>query len=339
MSKEKHLELLPSTKERIFEYILFSQTPVAVSQLVEKFQLSRAMTHRHVKSLLEGGRIQKHGSAPRVFYSAKDKKKELHTHLASRTILSNKNIFLENNWLTITPEGKRISGEEGFAYWCQKRSFDPDIKKEEYIEVLHKYDDFRKDGYVDATEKFYATFPAQKILQKAFYLDFFSYEIFGRTKWGQLVLHAKLSEDKKLLHEVYTWADPLIKKIVNENNITAIAYIPHSLKRKNPFIPGLKKFLNIPLFEIPLFKTTGEITIAQKTLKKSEERIENAEKTIFVSPDITEYSGNVLLIDDAVGSGATLQKTAEKLYKKGIKNLYAVALVGSINGFEVISEV
>lgn len=333
-------ESLSPTKEKIYEYILSSEIPVSIKQLKDWIGLSNVMIHRHIKKLLEEKKIQKHGSAPKVLYSAIDPEKNTSVHFSERTVSKNgENILLEKNWLSITPEGKRISGEKGFEYWCTKRGFDPDIKKSEYIKIFHQYDQFRKDGYIDATEKFYTTFPNQKIIKKAYYLDFFSYEIFGRTKWGQLVLHAKLSEDPKLLHEVYSWADPLIKKIINQHNITAIGYIPHSLKRKTPFIPGLKKFLNIPLFEIPIFKTTGEITIAQKTLKKSAERVENAEKTIFISHDITSYSGNVLLIDDAVGSGATLQKTAEKLYKKGVKNIYTLALVGSINGFEVISEI
>ncbi len=56
-----------------------------------------------------------------------------------------------------------------------------------------------------------------------------------------------------------------------------------------------------------------------------------------------KYVKNTLkdrLIDDAVGSGATLQETARKIKDRGIaKKVYGVALVGSIKGFEVISEV
>lgn len=322
---------MKTTKEKIIDYLRKSHSPISIKELVSFFGISNVMIHRHIKNLLHEKKVQKHGSAPKVFYSAISKDSDEKSQ--------SNNILLEKNWLTITPQGKRISGNKGFEYWCDKRNFDIVKKQEEYKNIYKKYSIFRKNNYIDATEKFYTTFPNKKVIKKALYLDFFSYEIFGRTKWGQLVLHAKLSEKKELLHEVYSWADPLIKKIINEYKISAIAYIPHSLQRKHPFIPGLQKFMNIPLFEIPIFKATGEIIIAQKTLKKSSERIENAEKTIFISSDITKYNGNVLLIDDAVGSGATLQKTAEKLYAKGIKNIYAVALVGSINGFEVISEV
>ncbi len=321
-----------STRDKILKYIQKSPFPLSVKQLVDVFEISNVMMHRHLKKLMEQEAIIKQGSAPKVAYKANTKEDTTLIH-------QEQNPLLEQNWLTITPEGKRIEGTKGFVHWCHKRGFELVKKQKEYARIFEKYNRFRKDGYIDATQKFYDIFPQQKVLKKAMYLDFFSYEIFGRTKWGQLVLHAKLSEDTKILKEVYAWADPLIKKIINTHNITAIGYIPHSLKRKHPFIPGLKKFLNIPLFQVPIFKSHGEIIIAQKTLKKSAERIENAEKTIFIDPMLQAFSGNVLLIDDAVGSGATIQKTAEKLHKKGLKNIYGLALVGSINGFEVISEV
>ena len=48
----------------------------------------------------------------------------------------------------------------------------------------------------------------------------------------------------------------------------------------------------------------------------------------------------VLLIDDAIGSGATMNETARKLKAKGIaKTVVAIALTGSYKGFEVMGEV
>ena len=83
----------------------------------------------------------------------------------------------------------------------------------------------------------------------------------------------------------------------------------------------------------------GEIRVAQKTLGRLEERIQNARETIFVSNTKTRYQ-RVLLIDDAVGSAATLNETAKKLKNMGIaKEVYGFALVGSLKGFEVIREV
>lgn len=71
-----------------------------------------------------------------------------------------------------------------------------------------------------------------------------------------------------------------------------------------------------------------------------EGRIDNATKTIAINPS-QEINGNVLIIDDATGSGATLNETARKIKnisKNDIK-VIGYSVVGSYKGFDVISEV
>ena len=83
----------------------------------------------------------------------------------------------------------------------------------------------------------------------------------------------------------------------------------------------------------------GEIPIAQKTLSKLEDRIENARSSIFIKNTKAKYE-TVLLIDDAVGSGASINEVARKLKEENIaKKVVGVAIVGSYKGFDVISEV
>ena len=50
---------------------------------------------------------------------------------------------------------------------------------------------------------------------------------------------------------------------------------------------------------------------------------------------------NILLIDDAVGSGATLNETARQIKTKGLcgGRLIGLAITGSFKGFDVISEI
>jgi len=81
------------------------------------------------------------------------------------------------------------------------------------------------------------------------------------------------------------------------------------------------------------------IVVPQKTLNRLEDRIENAEKSIFLNDN--RIFKNILLIDDAVGSGATINEVAKKIReKKLVKNkIIGLAITGSFKGFEVISEV
>jgi len=48
-------------------------------------------------------------------------------------------------------------------------------------------------------------------------------------------------------------------------------------------------------------------------LKRPEDRIQNAKNTIFIKEEDIGGYNTVLLIDDFVGSGATLNETAIKL--------------------------
>ena len=56
--------------------------------------------------------------------------------------------------------------------------------------------------------------------------------------------------------------------------------------------------------------------------------------------DANKYK-NVLLIDDAVGSGATMNETAMQLRKRGLvdSQIVGLAITGSFKGFDVISEI
>ncbi|MDO8575549.1 MAG: hypothetical protein Q7R78_02515 [bacterium] len=76
----------------------------------------------------------------------------------------------------------------------------------------------------------------------------------------------------------------------------------------------------------------------QKTLNKLEDRIENAKRTIMV--DEEKKFKTVLLIDDALGSGATINETAKKIKNQQLaETIIGLAITGSFSGFEVISEV
>jgi predicted amidophosphoribosyltransferase len=86
-------------------------------------------------------------------------------------------------------------------------------------------------------------------------------------------------------------------------------------------------------------KVKTPVAVPQKTLNKIEDRIINARETIVVESNAS-YS-NILLIDDAVGSGSTLNETAKKIRQKGLCKgiIIGLAITGSFKGFEVISEV
>jgi len=97
--------------------------------------------------------------------------------------------------------------------------------------------------------------------------------------------------------------------------------------------------LNIPLLSIEkITKAKDQVAVQQKTLKKKEERIENAKNTIYIN-DQRAFE-NVLLVDDFIGSAATLNQVAKKIKEKKLSDtVFGLGLTSSIKGFEVIKEV
>jgi predicted amidophosphoribosyltransferase len=172
-----------------------------------------------------------------------------------------------------------------------------------------------------------------------FYLDFYSIEIFGKTKLGQLLLFAKQSQDRKMINEITDTVKPEIEKLIKDRRINAVGFIPPTVKRELQLMKQIQKRLDLNIKAIELVKIKTAVAVPQKTLSKLEDRIINAKTTIAIN-DSGEYD-NILLIDDAVGSGATLNEVAKKIRDKHMckGKIIGLAIVGSFKGFEVISEV
>jgi predicted amidophosphoribosyltransferase len=99
----------------------------------------------------------------------------------------------------------------------------------------------------------------------------------------------------------------------------------------------LKKLLDIQLPQVKIEKIKTAIIIPQKALSKIYERVANAQNT-FAIPSQQKHQ-HLLIIDDAVGSGATINEIALKIKAKGLaKEITGLAISGSYKGFDVISE-
>src|SRR3989338_6863356 len=199
------------------------------------------------------------------------------------------------------------------------------------------YIPYKKNGLIDGMYKLKNTF--DKIyLDKIFYLDFYSIERFGKTKLGQLLLYAKQSQDKSLIKELASQIRPKVESLIESFDVDAVGFIPPTVKREIQFMQELERNLNLSLPSLKIVKVKTPIIVPQKTLNKLADRIENARDTIMVN-DARQYK-TLLLLDDALGSGATLNETAKKIKKQKLaENIIGLAITGSFSGFEVISEV
>jgi len=323
-------------QEKIHQFI--KQTSKArVEDIRRDFNLSRAIIHRHLNQLVKQQLVKKTGKPPIVFYLPSSP-----TSIQKQQKIDKKSQNLINQtYLYVSPSGEMVYGLNGFRLWATQTNQASNIPQlaKEYIKTRTEANThYNHTHIINATIKLKNTF--NKInLEKIFYADFYALPKFGKTILGQKVLYAKQAQLPQLIKEIALKINPLIQKIITKYHIQAIGFIPPTIPRKLQFLKELEYNLNIPLPKINLTKAyPSDIPVAQKTLPKLDQRIENAKNTIFIKDKDVNHQ-NILLIDDAVGSGSTLNETAIKLKQNTNKKIYGFAVVGSYKGFDVISEV
>jgi len=307
---------------------------VSAARLVDDLGISRqAIFKHHLTPMVGDGTLTKVGKPPCVFYV-------LNNDVAPTFYdfdIAIKNI-LDENFLYILPNGKRQDGAKGFVSWCEKRNFDVLAKASEYTKIFKKYNALKKMDLISGKKKIQSTFHKNSCLDDLFYADFYAWEIFGKTKLGQILLYAKQSQDRKMIKEVVGQIRTPLKDLIKKKKIDAVGFAPPTVKRSVQFMKVLEKELTLDLPRIEIIKIQTDVVTPQKTLSKLEDRIENANYTMHVSQN--KSYRKILLIDDAVGSGATLNQIACKIKKIDMtQRVYGFAITGSLKGFDVISEV
>ena len=323
-----------ATSQKIIDYIKTRHQATA-GELTGFLAISEQAVFRQLANLIAEEKLTKIGRPPKVFYLIKEKAIE---SINTDKIPDHWKKSIEENFMTVTPLGERKEGLEGFAFWCQKTNQPFERMAELYYQTIKKYQPLKKSGLIDGMEKIKRTF-GTVYLDQLFYLDFYAIEVFGKTKLGQLLLYAKQGQEKTLMKELFSDIKPRIDYIIIKYSIDGIGFIPPTVKRKVQFIKEMEKSIHSMIKKISIIKAKTSVAIPQKTLNNLADRVENAKRTIIVD-DSGQYE-NILLIDDAVGSGATLNETAAQIKRNQLckGKIIGLVITGSLKGFDVISEV
>lgn len=315
--------------------ILKNKKELQPSELSEITGYSRQYIHRVLAQLEEENIVQKIGQPPLTYY----KYIETINELKSVHIPKEQQVFLQQYFLWITEKGEKLEGKAAMEVWCQRQHLPIEKTVEDYIITRKKYLQFYNNQlYINGTEKLLHTKGFEKIgLDKMMYLDFYAIERFGKTRLGTLMHYAKQGQNKKLMAQIVEETKDTIHQIVKEIKPDAVLFVPPTIKREVQIMHYLRKHLELNKVEIDVQKVKSEIVIPQKALSKINERIANAQLSFLVREKI--HHKKILLIDDAVGSGATMNEIANKIKDKGIaRQVFGLAITGSYKGFEVISE-
>jgi hypothetical protein len=328
-----------STHHRILQ--LFQQSnELTVKEIVDRLGISKQMAHLAINRLRQENQVEKLGTAPKTVYrfivpSDRVEEPPVEYHLSPED-----HQFLAGNFTVVTESGQLLDGIDAFEHWCRTRKLPVGKTLKEFIDTKKRYEVYYDDaGLVNGLDKLKSTKGYDNIwLDQLFYLDFYAIERFGKTRLGTLLHYAKQGQNKFLMRILMEAIARQIKDFIQLHNADAIGFVPPTIRREVQLMKFLQTQLNIPLPVVEIKKISGIIPVPQKSLSKLEERIRNAENTFAVT-DRRQFR-HVVLIDDAVGSGSTLNQLAGKIKNKGVAStVTGLAVVGSFKGFDIITDI
>jgi sugar-specific transcriptional regulator TrmB len=315
--------------------LLKNHSQMTVHDLAEYLKVSRQYVHRMLNELEDEDLIMALGKAPKVYYSLKLQEKTLYVS----SITFENEIFLKQHFILVDALGNLLEGLDAMNYWCDKQSLPLEKTINEYIETRKKYlTYFNEKELINGTEKLIQTKGVNEIgVDKLYYLDFYAIERFGKTRLGTLMHYAKQGQNKLLMKRIVSEIRQRVNRIIEEKQIDAVLFVPPTIDRKVQIMTVLQNLLKLDCPSIKIDKIKNQIVVPQKALSKIFERIANAKNTFYVP--IQQKYKRVLIIDDAIGSGATINEIALKLKEKKIaREIIGLAITGSFKGFDVISE-
>jgi DNA-binding transcriptional ArsR family regulator len=325
-----------TAKDRILDLIK-DKSEISVKEITDVLLLSKQTAHTSLNFLVEAGIVEKLGRTPKTVYRLKKKNAQKYSDI---DLKADDLTFLEKHFLLISETGDLKEGIQGFAIWCRQRNLPIEKTVNEFVSTRKKYFSyFDKEGFIDGMEKIKNTKGYSAIhLDHLLYLDFYAIERFGKTKLGTLLHYAKQGQSKLLMKRLVEEAGNKVSELCLKLKIDAINFVPPTIKREVQLMKFLQNNIPLPFPRIEIKKISGIIPVPQKSLSKIDERIRNAQNTFSVAEK--RKFNHVLLIDDAVGSGATVNEIAGKLKLKGTAlKVSALAITGSFKGFDVISDV
>jgi len=308
---------------------------MTVNDLANALGVSRQYIHRQINELMDQNAIRPFGKPPHVYYSLHE---ESHVNLQERVDFEQE-LFLKQHFILVDALGNLLEGLDAFKYWCEKQHLKTGKTISEFIATRKKYLAFFDHQHlINGTEKLKSTKGIGQIgVDSMYYLDFYAIERLGKTRLGTLMHYAKQGQNRQLMKIIVDEVRQRIYNLIDDLEIDAVLFVPPTIDRKVQIMTVLEKLLVIDKPVMKVQKVRSAIVVPQKALSNIFERIANAKNSFYVPTQVS--CRRLLIIDDAVGSGATMNEIALKVKEKNLATeIFGLAITGSYKGFEVISE-
>lgn len=315
------------------------------TQIAHALKKSKVIVHKYLKELVAQDKVKKVGEGPQTKYQLTHPEKHQSPKkppISDLVLPYQITKILDEHFLKRDSTGAIQKGTDGFIRWCRIRNLDPVVKAEAFVKLHnHIQSNYDSCGLLNTSKKFTQHVETMH-LDQVYYADQYTWMEFGRGKLAELTFYGKQSQNYTLLTDSISLIKRKLHCLVNRDKIDALAIVPWSIKRENQLLKVLEDELeefNLPFLKIVKYYP-NTIPVPQKSLKTSQERIRNAQQTIFVSDQRVKQFNKILLIDDFVWSWATLNETAGKLKDEGAKHVIGFAFVGNTDlSYEVVKEI
>jgi len=314
------------------------------TEIAQKIGKTKVIVHKYLKELVKQWKLEKVGLGTHVKYRSliqNDQGTRIYGKFNIVIPYSQAQI-IQDTFYKFSESAKLLEWVEGFIQWCHLRKLDVLEKAGQYAKVFNHIEGIRNKCGVIETTGVFANNVETMYLDEVYYADQYNRMEFGRGKLAEMTFFAKQSQNIRLINQCLALIKLKIQCIIQSENIKAIAIVPPSITRNNQLLKILKNQLTyiwLPFVSIDKY-FPNRIPIPQKSLKTREQRTRNARDTIIVHEKKVWDYDKVLLIDDFVWSGSTLNETAHKLKVAGIKKIIWFAFVGNANlSYDVINEV
>lgn len=315
------------------------------SVIAERADITRPTANKYLTKLLDDEKIIRKGLASHVMYQIADisliPTNAAVISMSDHDFSYEESRLLDEQFLKYDADGQELRGVQGFVVWCDRRKLDPYHKYDDYVRIYRTLDRlYNECGVLDAMGEF-AKHVDELALDELYYGGQYRWNEFGRSKLAEMAFFGKQLQYRELLDEVMQMIFRKLECVIKTSGVDAIALAPPSIDRSVQILDVLDDAIaHIDLPRVNLIKDyPTPIKTPQKSLRKRADRVRNAQKSIYVyDPTIQQYD-HVLLIDDFVGSGATLNETAKKLKAEWVEKVTGFAIVGNLDlSYDVIQE-
>ncbi len=280
--------------------------------------ISRQRIHSQLKSLLLSDQIIRRGKSPLTYYSLKTEAQQSSEQILQLTDTQRET--LNQDFLIIKRQGTQVTGQRAVCDYAQEHNVDPQEVAEKFVKARQTqkklstlHDGSTADQLIQLEEKKHVI---PGLIERYQCADYAEIDGFGKTAIAKKVHAAKASKNAVLQMEIFRQTERQIHDMITEYGIEAVAFVPGATDVGKTFMKQWQQTLDLPLPHINLVRVAQDTNVPQGAISLQRDREDYTSYTMV--PGDHRRFRHVLLLDDSVISGTTINQAAQSLLKEEV---------------------